>query len=109
MNKPNKKIPRHRINFYAGDDNESVALAKMGLSNYAIKERTKLSDGQITYRLHKAKVVEGNYHGYRVAYRNGESDFARQMIHDLAGVLREEVRRTITPKIDHPEPKTVKK
>jgi hypothetical protein len=107
MNKPAKKIARHRITFHSGDDNESVALAKMGLSNRAIKERTKLSDGQITYRLHKAKTVEGNDSGYRVAYRNGESDFALRVIHDLAGVLREEVRRTITPKIEHPTPKIV--
>lgn len=104
--KPQKRSPI--ITFEMGDDNEAIALAKLGLSNRAIKERTKLNDNQITYRLSKAKRIEQNEFGYRVDYRNGSSPMAMQIIHDIAGILREEVRRTITPKIVRPTPETVK-
>ena len=110
MKKQTKKISRSLITFENGDDNEAVALAKMGLSNNAIKRATnnRLTDSQITYRLSKAKKVEENQFGYRTDYRNGTSHFALQMINDVAGVLREEVRRNITPKIARPTPETVK-
>ena len=107
MKNPAKKRPGV-IDFNSGDDNEALALAMLGMSNQAIKERTKLSDGQITYRLSKAKRVEQNKFGYRVDYRNGSSPMAVQIINDIAGILREEVRRTISPKIAHPTPETVK-
>lgn len=106
MKKQTKKIERHFITFESGDDNEAVALAMMGLSNRAIRARTKLSEHQITYRLHKAKEAEKNEYGYRVSYRNGISQFSLQLINDLAGVLREEVRRNITPKLVRPTPET---
>ena len=95
--KPKNK--RAIITFHAGDDNEALALAKLGMSNRCIKEHTKLNDGQITYRLSKAKKVEGNEFGYRVDYRNGQSPVATQIINDIAGIMREEIRRTITPKL----------
>lgn len=107
MKKPAKKRSAV-IDFHEGDDNEALALAMLGMSNLAIKERTRLSDGQITYRLSKAKRVEGNKMGYRVDYRNGSSPMATQIIRDIAGILREEVRRTVTPRIVHPTPQTVK-
>lgn len=107
-NKERKKIARNLITFQSGDDNECVALAKMGLSNRAIKGRTSLSDCQISYRLTKAKKAEENEDGYRVDFRNGTSPFAMQMINDLVGVLREEVRRNITPRLTHPTPETIK-
>ena len=107
-NKERKKIARNVITFQSGDDNECVALAKMGLSNRAIQDRTILNKCQINYRLHKAKETEGNQFGYRIDYRNGTSRLAMQMINDLAGVLREEIRRNITPKLTHPTPETIK-
>jgi hypothetical protein len=107
-NKERKKIARSFITFQSGDDNECVALAKMGLSTKAIQDRTVLSKCQITYRLSKAKKTEGNQFGYRIDYRNGTSQFAMQMINDLAGIMREEVRRKITPKLTHPTPETIK-
>lgn len=106
-NNERKKIARSFITFQSGDDNECVALAKMGLSTKAIQDRTVLSKCQITYRLSKAKKTEGNQFGYRLDYRNGTSQFAMQMINDLAGIMREEVRRNITPKLTHPTPETI--
>lgn len=103
-----KRINAGVINFDSGDDNETVALAMLGMSNRAIKERTTLSDGQITYRLSKAKRVEKNKMGYRVDYRNGTSPMAGQIISDIIGVLREEIRRNITAKLTHPTPETIK-
>ena len=108
MKTPAKRTTHHLVTFNDGDDNEAVALAMLGLSNKAIKGRTKLSDSQITYRLHKAKTVEENKLGYRVDYRNGTSPMAVQIINDLAGIMREEVRRNVTPKLVHPTPRTVK-
>lgn len=104
--KPRKKITRNIITFHDGDDNETVSLAMLGMSNRAIRRQTdnRLTDSQITYRLSKAKRTEGNKLGYRVNYRNGTSPMAQQIINDIAGVLREEVRRNITPKLVHPPP-----
>jgi len=97
------------ITFQQGDDNEALAMAMLGMSNKAIKRHIdgRLSDGQITYRLAKAKRVEGNKFGYRVDYRNGESPVAQQIINDVAGILHEEIRRNVTMKITHPTPETV--
>ena len=98
------------ISFQSGDDNETLALAMLGLSNRAIKRavNNRLSDSQISYRLTKAKNVEGNKFGYRVDYRNGTSQAAIQIINDIAGIMREEVRRNITPRIVRPEAEVVK-
>ena len=104
--KQKARVIRNLVTFEQGDDNEAVALAMLGLSNRAIKNATKnrLTDSQITYRLSKAKRVEGNQFGYRVDYRNGTSPMACQIVNDIAGILREEVRRNITPKLVHPTP-----
>jgi hypothetical protein len=107
-NKKRNKISRSFITFQSGDDNECVALAKMGLSTKAIQDRTVLSKCQITYRLSKAKKTEGNQFGYRIDYRNGTSPLSIQLVNDLAGILREEIRRNITSKLTHPTPDTIK-
>jgi hypothetical protein len=108
MKKPYKRLSKNVITFDSGDDNRVVVLAKLGMSNKAIRDRTKLTSNQITYRLHKAKVVEENDGGYRVEFRNGVSPLAQQLINDLSGVLEQEVRRNISPRILHLVPETVK-
>lgn len=108
MKKKYKKLAPHSVTYESGDDQKAVVLAKLGLSNFAIRGRTDLTDSQITYRLHKAKVLEENERGYRVDFRNGSSPLVKQLIADLSGVLAEEVKRSICPKIIHPTPETVK-
>ena len=80
MKKQYKRISQNVITFDSGDDNEALVLAKLGMSNKCIQAHTSLTDGQITYRLNKAKNVEENDLGYRVAFRNGVSPLATQMI-----------------------------
>ena len=105
----NKSLKRQNIiTFESGDDNRALVLAKLGMSNACIKANTKLSDGQITYRLSKARRVEENELGYRVAYRNGVSPLAFKIIHDLSAVAAADIRRNVVPKITHPTPDTVK-
>ena len=108
MKPPYKRLDRRIITFAQGDDCKSVVLAKLGMSNRAIKARTRLSDNQITYRLAKARRVEENEGGYRVEFRNGVSPLAQQLIDDLSGILEKEIHRTIVPKIVHPTPETVR-
>jgi hypothetical protein len=108
MKKPYKRLDKRIITFDHGDDCKSVVLAKLGMSNKAIKARTSLSDNQISYRLAKAKAVEENAGGYRVEFRNGVSPLAQQLIDDLSGVLEKEIQRTIVPRILHPTPEIVK-
>jgi hypothetical protein len=63
MKKLYKRLSKNVITFQTGDDNRAVVLAKLGMSNKAIRARTKLTSNQITYRLHKAKEVEENAGG----------------------------------------------
>lgn len=110
MKKPNhtrKSINRNIITFESGDDNKALVLAKLGMSNAAIKARTGLSDGQITYRLTKAKVFENNEQGYRVAFRNGVSQEAVEIIRDMQNVINADIQRNLVPLIAHPTPQTV--
>ena len=108
VNKTYKRFSKSVITFQSGDDNRAVVLAKLGMSNKAIRARTKLTSNQINYRLNKAKEVEENNGGYRVEFRNGISPLAQQLINDLSGVLEQEVRRNISPRILHLVPETVK-
>jgi len=102
-----KRINRSVITYQSGDDQEALILAKLGMSNAAIRARTSLSDGQITYRLHKAKNVEENRFGYRTEFRNGVSPLALDLIKDLHAVLAADIKRNVVPRITHPEPQTI--
>lgn len=103
-----KKLLDSIITFDHGDDLECLILAKLGMSNKAIKARGSLTDNQISYRLVKAKQVEKNDLGYRVSFRNGVSPFATQMIRDLHSVVQADIRERITAQIIKPTPETVK-
>lgn len=98
------KTIRHKILFDANRDAEAVALAKLGASTALITGATGLSEHQVTYRLSKAKGLEGHDHGYRVAWRNGESAEFKQIRNDLLSVLREDIKRSLPKLITHPAP-----
>ena len=99
---------RHQITFETGLDQDALVLAKLGMGNRFIRLKTGLSDGQITYRLTKAKQAEENDHGYRVDWRNGNSPLLSRVLRDYAGILVREIERKVVPKIAHPTPKIVK-
>jgi len=104
MQKKYKRINKNIITFQAGDDYIALALAKRGMSNRAIRARTSLSNNQINYRLHRAKTVEDLDWGYRVAFRNGVSPLAQQVIRDTEAVVRADIMRNVVEVIIHPTP-----
>jgi hypothetical protein len=81
-----------RVDFFAIDeDYEAAFLGSLGFSTRCIQGRTKLSPGQITYRLRKAAIR-------RVDYRDGTSEIAtmvmrlqpqvdKQLVHHLRETL----------------------
>lgn len=101
------KQPNPRVTFESDRDAVCLAEAMLGQSNKAIMLRTGLSSSQITYRLHKAKTVQGNEHGYRVAWRNGESDLVKRIKRDVVAVLKKDIQRTLPVQIAHPTPEMV--
>lgn len=80
------------INFANPGESRTVALAKCGFGNKLIHSQTKLTDSQITYRLHKHKLMHGAKFGYRVGYRLGKTDVAEQIIGDIVGVLQAKIQ-----------------
>ena len=96
------------VTFEANSDKRATALAMLGQSNRTIKEETGLTDCQITYRLHKAKTLQGHEHGYRVQWRNGESPIFQQIKRDTLAVLMADIEHELTPLIIHPTPQTTK-
>jgi hypothetical protein len=101
------KLTRHKITFASSGDAECVEMAMLGYGNKAIARSTGLTDCQITYRLSKAKAIEKNKHGYRVAWRNGESAISQQVRKDIGRIIRMDVQRRLPIQILHPEPKMV--
>ena len=95
------------ITFETFFDADAVAWAKLGDSNKAIMKAPGLTSGQITYRLSKAKGLEGNKSGYRVAWRNGESQEFMKVAKDMLKVIRVDIQRRLPVLIEHPEPKIV--
>jgi hypothetical protein len=73
-------VPR-RVDFQANaDDFRAVLLASLGFSNYYIRSRCDLSDGQIAYRLKKALIK-------RLDYRNGGSATAQLVVSQVEVTL----------------------
>jgi hypothetical protein len=81
--KTNNK-PR-RVDFFGNDqDYEAAFLGSLGFSTRCIQGNTKLSPGQITYRLRKAAIR-------RIDYRDGTSDMARVVLRSMRPTLEKEV------------------
>lgn len=99
---------RVKITFEDYDDAQIVALAKIGQGDKAIMAQVDgKTKSQINYRLHKAKTIEKLEHGYRVAWRLGESEIVQMVKRDLLGIIRAEVQKNLPMQIDHPKPKTI--
>lgn len=108
MAKPKIKIARHLVTFEDYKDATCVALAQLGQSDKVIMRELTLSQGQIQYRLHKAKTLEGYDHGYRTQWRSGESPVVQQIKRDVLAVLRKDIQSKLPLQIIHPTPETVK-
>ncbi len=102
--KTKKTKTRHRVTFAHDQDSMCLALAKLGQSTRVIARDCRLTESQIIYRLSKAKRLEEEEHGYRVAWRSGESDLVQQIKADFLGVLQHEIQRNLPKLIHHPEP-----
>jgi hypothetical protein len=97
-----------KVTFAAFSDAEALALAMLGQTDAVIIRSTGLTKGQISYRLKKAKNLEHLAHGYRVRWRNGESDICQKIKKDLLSVIRADIQKTMPVQIAKPEVKTVK-
>lgn len=96
---------RHKITYENDLDALCVAMASMGLSTDAIQYKTSFTTSQITYRLAKAKRLEGLASGYRVGWRNGESPVAHRIQIDMVKVLTVDFQRKLPRRIFHPPAK----
>jgi hypothetical protein len=101
-----KRLARPKVNFENQDDLEVVVLAKLGMSNAYIAEQTNLNDGQISYRLTKAKKLQGYHkgHTYRSEWRNGTGDLVRAVLTSVVPSIREEAKAVLPGMIHHPTP-----
>ncbi len=105
--KQNKKVSQQHhvlVTFQGVSDATALAYAKLGASTRMIRQVTGLSESQVIYRLSKAKRVEGHQHGYRVAWRNGESAEFKQVADDMMKVMVRDIQRSLPQQIIHPQP-----
>lgn len=103
-----KAVARHIVRFERGSQEcDATMLAMIGVCNREISRRTGLTDSQVTYRLHKAKVLGSHDHGFRHQWRYGNSGLVDKVLHDYQGVIALEIERTIAIRLDHPSPDTV--
>lgn len=105
--KAGSKLARHQVTFEADTEQQALMCAQIGIGNREIARRTGLSDHQITYRLHKAKLGLGREHGFRVDWRNGNSPYQDRVLRELQSVMRQEIERKLVPLYVHPTPKVV--
>lgn len=89
------------------DTIEAVCLAKIGKGNQLLRTRynINLSDGQLTYRLTKAKTLAGldKGDGFRKQWREGRSD-VEEIVAAVMPELRKEYRREILVKVEKATP-----
>lgn len=97
-----------KVTFETDHDADVVALAKLGIGDKYIVAQTGLSPSQVSYRLNKAKKLEGHEDGYRVQWRTGSSDVLRHVLMDMRAALRLDVKRNLPGKLHHPTPEVVK-
>ena len=100
---------KHKITFAGRADALAVALAQMGQSNSVIERDTKLTSSQITYRLSKAKGLMQQEHGFRVAWRRGESPICKKLKGDMLAILTKDVQRNLPVQIEHMPGEVAKK
>ena len=81
--KPKPK-PR-RVDFFGiSEDYEAAYLGSLGFSTRCIQKHTKLSPGQVSYRLKKAAIR-------RLDYRDGTSETATIVMRGLRNAIEKEL------------------
>jgi hypothetical protein len=101
------------INFDHGTtDQRALILLQLGQSDKFVGLETGLTPGQISYRQRKAKAnspyvdMPGSW---RTMWRNGNNPLLEIILKDYARIMAKEIELTITPKISHVTPQTVKR
>lgn len=97
-----------KVTFAGHADAEAVALAQLGQSDKVIMRDCRLSQGQIQYRLRKAKDLMVQKQGFRTMWRNGEGTLVRRIKNEVLAVLRQDIQRKLPGKIIHAPARTVK-
>jgi hypothetical protein len=95
---------KHKITFSDDGDAEALARAMLGRGNKFITQKTGLTDGQITYRLGKAKRILGLNYGFRAGWSNGRSYWAKMVESDMLAIIKREVQAKLPPQISHLKP-----
>ena len=106
------KKAQRRVNFLENTtDLEIAALAKCGMSNVMIAERTGYTGGKITYRRHVLKDIEqpGFPKGisYYRAWGLGLSVEAQDYVRTMVPRVERQLARTLPTQIAHPTPQIV--
>lgn len=90
------------------DTIEAVCLASLGKGNTVLRERYNLhlSDGQLQYRLTRAKMLAGydKGDGFRKRWRDGRSDF-EDLVKAVMPAMRENYDHNILSHLEKPAPK----
>jgi hypothetical protein len=86
-----QRLHTHRILFTATDDQECAARALLGQSTLAIATATRLTPGQVQYRITKAGIN-------RWDFRNGKTPLANRMIDLGYNLAAQQVTTDIAPK-----------
>lgn len=105
--KPTRKLGRHTVTFASKKESLAGAMLEAGQTNRTIARRTGLTDGKITYRSTKLKLLTGSNEGLRVAFRNGRGPFFRQYVAPAIAVRAQQIAEEIPPMLEHITPKIV--
>jgi hypothetical protein len=81
---PTNNKPRRVDYFGNASDYEAAFLGSLGFSTKCIQKHTKLSHGQVTYRLKKAEIR-------RMDYRDGDSDMASIVLRNMRPAIEKEL------------------
>ena len=105
---PYKKLTPHKVTFETPEEQDCLIEAQFGLSNRSLERKFGFKDGQITYKLAKAKKALGRKEGFRVAWRNGHHPLYERVVADYRAIMRAEIEQDLVPLIVHPTPRTVR-
>lgn len=103
------KSNQHRIRFEAEEEILCAVMAQLGRSTAAISMATKLSPGQVDYRIGKAKRLLGlpSGQGFRTQWRLGIGPAVEEVERHCLDRLIRQAERELPPLIGRPTPKTV--
>lgn len=107
MPKPKKLNVRHTV-LQDPETIEAVCLAELGKGNDLLRTEyaINLSNGQLQYRLTKAKTLAGfkQGDGFRKAWREGRSQY-EEVIGAMLPELRKDYAKHILSQVEKPTPK----